>query len=187
MLIGLLVSAWAAAAPSFTAEIEPDEIALGESAILKLVFTDLGDVPDLASPEVPNATVAFRGKAQQHSIINFSSSSSVIYQYAVTPKAQGVLTIPAVTVEAQGKRYTSQPLELRVGPGRDLSSIGVLRLTSPRNEVYLGETFPLEIRFYFRAAPAQQAPPTLNLEGFLKGRQRSDNLQPEMINGVNHA
>jgi len=182
----LLAFVWAAAAPAFTTEIEPDEIPLGESATLKLVFTDLDDVSTPAAPEVPNATVAFRGKAHHTAIINFSTSSSVIYQYAVTPKAQGVLTIPAITVEAQGKRYTSRPLELRVGPGRDLSGIGVLRLSSPRSEVYVGETFPLEIRFSFRYPPVQQAPPTLNLEGFLKGRQRSENLQPEVINGINH-
>ncbi|MBN8249141.1 MAG: BatD family protein, partial [Verrucomicrobia bacterium] len=186
LLAGFLTAGRAWAAPSFTAEIEPGEVPLGDFATLKLVFTDLGDVPTPSPPEVPNATVTFRSRGEHHSIVNFSRSSSVIYQYAVTPKAQGVLKIPAITVEVEGKRYASQPLELRVGASRDLSRIGVLRLSSPRSEVYVGETFPLEIRFLFRAMPAQQAPPTLNLEGFLKGRQRSENLAPEAINGVNH-
>jgi len=186
VMAGCLMAFRMAGAPSFTAQIEPGEIPLGESATLKLVFTDFGDAPEPVAPEIPNATVAFRGRSVQSFFSPTASGSSLIFQYGVTPKAQGVLTIPAIVVEVDGKRYTSNPLELRVGPGRDLSRIGVLRLSSARSEVYVGETFPIEIRFYFRHMPAQQAPPTLNLEGFLKGRQRSDNLQPEMINGVQH-
>lgn len=187
MLLAVFLTAGGAwAEPSFTAELEPGEVPLGDFATLKLVFTDLGDVPTPTPPEVPNATVTFRGRGVEHTLVNFTRSSSVTCQYAVMPKVQGVLTIPSISVEVEGRRYTSEPLQLRVGPGRDLSRIGVLRLSSPRSEVYVGETFPLEIRFTYRAMPAQQAPPTLNLEGFLKGRQRSENLPPEAINGVNH-
>ena len=186
-LAGLLCMVAVVADPSFTAELEPNQVAVGDFASLKLAFTDLGDVVAPPPPVVPNATVTYRGSSHQFSIINFSRSSTVIHEYAVTPKTQGTLTIPAITVDVNGKKYTSEPVVLRVGAGRDLSSIGFLKLSVPRTNVYVGETFPVEVRFYFRISPAQQAPPTIAMEGFLKGRQHMDNLPPESINGHDHA
>ncbi|MFO1459899.1 MAG: BatD family protein [Verrucomicrobiota bacterium] len=187
ILAGLLGMVGAVADPSFTAELEPDQVAVGDFATLKLAFTDLGDVVAPPPPVVPNATVTYRGSSHQFAIINFSRSSTVIHEYAVTPKTQGTVTIPAITVDANGKKYTSEPVVLRVGAGRDLSSIGFLKLSVPRTNVYVGETFPVEVRFYFRISPAQQAPPTIAMEGFLKGRQHLDSLPPESINGHDHA
>lgn len=186
MFVWALTMGSALAAPAFTAELEPDQVASGESAILKLTFTDLGDVPAPTLPAITNVTVTYRGAGRQFSIINFSQSSSVIHQYSLQTKAPGTVLIPPITVEVDGKKHSSRPLTLRVGPGLDLSKIGFLRITTPRTNVYVGETFPLEVRFYFQHPPEQQAPPSLNLEGFLKGRQQMDNLTPETINGAVH-
>ncbi|MBX3732280.1 MAG: protein BatD [Verrucomicrobiae bacterium] len=174
------------AEPSLIAQLEPQEIPLGDSATLNLVFTDLGEVPAPPTPEVTGATIQYRGSSRNFSFINFKQSSSVTHQYVVTPKAQGAVSIPAITVEVGGRPYQTQPLILRVGAGRDLSRLGVLQLSAPRSEVYVGETFPVEVRFLFRVSPAQQAPPTLAMEGFLKGRQRMENLPPEKLNGHDH-
>lgn len=71
-----------------------------------------------------------------------------------------------------------------MGQGFDLSRIGFLRLVAPRPEVYVGETFPVEIRFYYRETPARQAPPSLKLDGFIKGQQTVENLPPETITNL---
>ena len=174
------------AAPSFTAVLEPDQVAAGDTAVLKLIFTDLGDPPAPVIPPLTNCVVNPGGVSRQFSFVNFSRTSSVVHQFALEPKSAGTVQIPSLTVEVDGKSYTSQPLTLRVGPGLDLSQIGTLQISVPRPEVYVGETFPLEIRFVFRNSPDQQAPPTITMDGFLKGRQKLENLPPETINGVVH-
>lgn len=184
--VALLSPFPAAAEGSFRVELDPDQVAAGEVATLKLVFTDFDNVPTPLTPVISDCTVRPSRVGRQMSIINFKTSSSLVHQYAVVPRTAGTIQIPAITVEVDGKQYTSQPLTLRVTPGFDQSTIGFLKISTPRSEVYVGETFPLEVRFYFRNPPAQQAPPSIAMDGFLKGRQRMDNLSPESINGAIH-
>ena len=172
------------AEPSFQAELVPDSVGAGDSATLRLVFTDLGDVEAPTLPAVTNATIRYQGASQQISIVNFSRSKSLIHQYQVQTQNPGLVQIPALSVEAGGQTYTSAPLTLRVGQGFDMSRIGFLRLVAPRPEVYVGETFPVEIRFYYRETPARQAPPSLKLDGFIKGQQTVENLPPETITNL---
>ncbi len=183
-LVGWLCLVRLAAAPSFTAEITPPAVGAGDAALLRLIFTDLGDVTPPTQPSLTNATVRYQGVSQQFSIVNFSRSSSIIHQYILVPQSPGVVSIPALEVQVDGKTYTSQPLTLQVGQGFDQGAIGFLRLITPRPEVYVGETFPVEIRFYYRESPARQAPPSLKLDGFTKGREVVENLPPETLTNV---
>lgn len=178
----LTLPAWAE--PSFRAELTPDSVGAGDSATLRLVFTDLGDIEAPTLPAVTNATIRYQGVSQQISIVNFSRSTSLIHQYQVQTQNPGLVQIPALSVEAGGQTFTSTPLTLRVGQGFDISRIGFLRLVVPRPEVYVGESFPVEIRFYYRETPARQAPPSLKLDGFIKGQQTVENMPPETITNL---
>lgn len=183
LLLWLLIPGVATAAPGFRAELEPDSIGAGDTATLKLIFTDLGDVQPPALPELPNCPAQFAGSGSQINIVNFERSSSIIHQYVLQPQAAGIVEIPALAVDIGGKRYTSNPLKLRVGQGYDQSQLGFLRLVVPKTDFYVGETVPVEIRFYFKHPPSRQNPPTLKLDGFTKGKDNADNLPPETING----
>jgi hypothetical protein len=180
--LGVTLHAWTE--PSFHAELVPDSVGAGDSATLRLVFTDLGDVEPPTLPAVTNATIRYQGVSQQISIVNFSRSTSLIHQYLVQTQSPGLVQIPALAVEAGGQTFTSAPLTLRVGQGFDISRVGFLRLVVPRPEVYVGESFPVEIRFYYRETPARQAPPSLKLDGFIKGQQTVENMPPETVTNV---
>jgi hypothetical protein len=182
-VFALLLPGWAQAAPGFRAELEPDSVGAGEQATLKLIFTDLGDVPPPTLPELPECPASFAGSGRQVSIVNFERSSAIIHQYLLQPKSTGVVDIPALTVEVGGQRYTSDPLKLRVGQGFDQGQLGFLKLVVPKTEFYVGETVPVEVRFYFKHAPARQNPPKLKMEGFTKGKDYSDHLPPETLGG----
>ena len=52
-LVGWLCLVRLAAAPSFTAEITPPAVGAGDNALLRLIFTDLGDV----TPEAAQAAI----------------------------------------------------------------------------------------------------------------------------------
>jgi hypothetical protein len=183
LLLWLLTPGLAAAAPSFRAELEEDSIAAGDTATLKLIFTDLGNVQAPALPELTNCPTQFAGSGSQISIVNFERSTSIIHQYVLQPKAPGIVEIPAMALEINGQRYISNPLKLRVGQGFDQNQVGFLKLVVPKTDFYVGETVPVEIRFYAKASPARQNPPKLKLDGFIKGKEYTDNLSPETING----
>ena len=160
------------AAPSFTARIEPDNVAAGESATLQLVFTDCGRIGAPQLPPIANATIQFSGSSQQHSIVNGTSSSSVVHQYTVQPNAAGTVEIPGLAVEVDGKRLVSNPVTLRVGKGLELSEIGFVKVVTPKPDYYLGETFPVDVKFYFRQSPQDVAAnPVLRMDGFTIDQQ----------------
>src|SRR5206468_3379798 len=75
-----------------------------------------------------------------------------------------------------GKTLTSQPLKLRVlksgAPTAESEIIGknaFLKLVAAKNEVYLGEVLPLEIRLYARQGNLRQQP-QLSQDGFTVGK-----------------
>ncbi len=169
---------------SFTAQWEAAEtVAAGESAMLQLVFTDCGQVSPPTLPPVDNAITQYAGQSQELRIVNGVRSSSVIHRYSITPKGAGTVTIPSLTVTVEGQKLTSRPLRLQVGKGFDSSEIGTLSLEVPKSVVYVGETIPVSIRFQFRHNPARQEPPSLKMDGFLRGRQTSQEGHSENING----
>lgn len=169
---------------SFTAQWESAEtVAAGEPAVLQLVFTDCGQVSPPTLPNIDNAITQYAGQSQELRIINGVRSSSVIHRYSITPKGAGTVTIPAITVTVEGQKLTSRPLRLQVGKGFDSSEIGTLSLEVPKSDVYVGETIPVSIRFQFRHNPARQEPPSLKMDGFLRGRQTSQEGHSENING----
>ena len=160
------------AAPAFTARLEPESVAAGESATLQLVFTDCGRIGAPQMPPIANANIQFSGSSQQYSIVNGTSSSSIVHQYTVQPNAAGTVEIPALAVEVDGKKLTSNPVTLRVGKGLELSEIGFVKVVTPKPDCYLGETFPVDVKFYFRQSPQDVAAnPVLRMDGFTIDQQ----------------
>ncbi len=171
-------------AQSFTAQFEsPDGVAAGDSAVLQLIFSDCGQVSPPTLPPIENAITQYAGQSQSISIINGVQSTSIIHRYTVTPKVQGTVVIPALTVTVDNQKLTSRPLTLKVGQGFDSSQIGTLSLEVPKSELYVGETIPVTVRFQFRHAPARQEPPSIKMDGFLRGRQSGPEGGSETIAG----
>lgn len=172
---------------SFSAKLEQDSVAAGESTVLDLVFTDCGrlDPPEL--PPIAGCETQYAGSGTQFSIVNGAQTSSVIYKYELRPTSPGDVAIPSFSISVGGQTLSSEPLLLRVGKGFDSSALGTVSLWTPRTNLWVGETFPVEIRFRFREAPARPEVPSLKLDGFVKGRQTAEAGQPEKVNGQTYS
>jgi hypothetical protein len=120
---------------------------------------------------------------------SLSSSSSTTFTFPIIPERAGTFTIPALTLEADGKKFTTRPLTLTVtgsgsgsnnaGSGNSASGnnpatksdsdnrIAFAELIVPKQNAYVGEAIPAEIRVYFDARIRVQAnqPPTIKGEG----------------------
>ena len=182
--LGTLASARAA---SFVVRAEPDTVAAGDTVTLQLIFTDCGKVAPPPLPTLPNCTTQFAGTSQQYSIINGTSSTSIIHQYVLKPTVEGVINIPALDVQVNGEKISSNPVTVTVGKGLNLADIGFVKVEIPKPTVYLGETFPLEVKFYFHQSPQQVAPnPTLKLDGFTINKQGPRQSRMERVGAVEY-
>ena len=156
LALSVLVSTTAARAATFTATLDRDTLTLGESATLSLAC--VGGTPSNAPmpANVPNLQISYVGPSSQFSVINGAVSSSVTYNFQVTPQKAGDYTIPAVTAEVGSEKLTTQPLLLKVlqptAPSTQAINSGnqvvFLKLALPKKEFYVGESFSVQVQLY---------------------------------------
>ena len=145
-------------AATFTASLDRDTIALGETATLTLRFE--GGQPKLISslPAIPNLQIDDRGSSQSINIVNAQMSSSISETYELTPTRPGEYSIPALKAEVGGQMLTNPPITLTVTPPGTPTAAGVnsssqvafMKLTLSKNKVYVGEVITAQLELYFR-------------------------------------
>jgi hypothetical protein len=153
---------WLAVAPahaaSFTASLDNDTLALGQSTTLSLTFQG-GSPPSTPElPDIPGLQISYVGPSSQFSFFNGQTSSTVTHHFTVTPERAGDFVIPALTANVDGTRLTSQPLSLKVvQPGaasaaqiNSGSQIAFMKLALPGDKVYAGEVTTAHLEIYLR-------------------------------------
>jgi hypothetical protein len=177
-LMGYCVTATVAvaAAPVISATLEPQQIAMGDSA--QLTITSSGtNMEGVNLPEVSGLDFRVVGQSHRIEMINGATLASTSVMVRVTPQAPGIYTIPGITPK-------SQPLVLRVNPdngsggnpapgtpnaqgkllGGSTSSEGIrmaadgaafIRLILPKHEAFVGESIPIEIEVGARSGFAR--------------------------------
>ena len=191
VLAGLCLAAIPLPAATFTASLDRDAIALGETATLSLTFE--GGQPQTApSPDVPGLQIVSAGNSQNFSIVNGQMSSTVTVTFSISPRKTGEFVIPAMTVDVNGQALTSQPLKLAVTQPNAPTAAEVssgsqsafMKLALPRQAVYDGEVLPARLdvylrddvqnfgNFQFTATPA---------DGFAVGKMAQGNRQQVQI------
>ena len=145
-------------AATFTASLDRDTIALGESATLSLTFED-GSPRNVPMPSnVAGLQIAYVGPSSQFSFVNGETKSTVTYNFTLTPRQAGDFVIPALQAQVNGQIMTNQPLKLTVTPPNSPlpaavnsgSEVAFMRLTLPEKEVYPGEVLAARLDVYLR-------------------------------------
>ncbi len=144
-------------AASFTASLDRDTIALGESATLSLTFEG-GQPQNAPTPDVPGLQIVSAGNSQNFSFVNGQMSSTVTITYTVIPRKTGEFVIPALAVNIGGQQLQSQPLKLVVtqpnAPQAEAinsgSELAFMKLSLPEKQVYPGEVLTARLDVYLR-------------------------------------
>lgn len=165
-ILGTLFAAYSAlgAEPLISATLEPEQIALGESANLTITSLGIG-LDAFAMPQVAGLEFRVVAQSRRIEIVHGARMSTMSTVLKVTPQVAGIFTIPGVTPK-------SQPLVLRVSPDRGsappaqgnvagnhgaapaASESGVhmsadgaayVKINFPTREVYVGESVPVTI------------------------------------------
>ena len=163
------------AEPSLTTKLDRETVSLGESVTLSLIFEEVALQTAPSLPSIPNVRVGTDvSTSQSFSFVNGVSSRSVTFNYTLFPTQPGEITIPRMEVKVGGRALASEPLRLKVlKSGVSSAQLGsatnlaFLRLMIPKTEVYVGESFPLEIQLYYQNQRVQDVRmPQLNADGF---------------------
>ena len=147
-----------AAADGPTAELDPREIYLGQSLMLRVTIP--GEATAVISvPTLADWTVVPRGRI--HGLRGTGGDDGepvTAYRFELVPRRAGTLAVPALRVETDGKTFETAPLTALVRPrptppkalsGRDI----LLDAALSRPEPYAGEAFVYTLRLY-RSVPA---------------------------------
>lgn len=158
VLAGLCLGAATLDAATFTASLDRDTIALGESATLSLTFED-GSPRNVPMPSnVAGLQIAYVGPSSQFSYINGETKSTVTYNFTLTPRQAGDFAIPPLVADVGGQQLSSPSLRLKVLPPNSPppaavnsgSEVAFMRLTLPEKEVCPGEVLAARLDVYLR-------------------------------------
>ena len=165
-------------AEDISARVEPQEIALGDAAILAVYISGEQTGAPSISPVDGLRFLPIEQSSQYHSV-NGRISSTVSYLYQVQAEGSGDYTIPPVRANINGRIRKTEPIDLRVsGPGRSRNSsaasllppdpkvdrqagtsshrpgeenqLAFLRVTPSKYRSYVGQLVPIEIKAFFR-------------------------------------
>ncbi|MFN3550235.1 MAG: BatD family protein, partial [Endomicrobiia bacterium] len=100
---------------NISASVDKNIVSLDEQITLQVVVS--GDVANIPQPQVPNLSdfqIYSSGRSQSISIINGQISSSVSFNYILSPRKIGEFEIPPIKVEYKGKIYQTEPIKIKV-------------------------------------------------------------------------
>lgn len=158
LLLVCLLAAGRLFAASFTASLDRDTLIVGEQATLSLKFEGVQPQNPPGLPTIAGLHIQYIGPSSSFSVINNQVSSSITYNYTVTAQREGEFTIPAMRADVGNQQLSSRPLKLIVSKASAPSAAAVnsgnelafLKLTFPRQKVYVGECAVAQLELYLR-------------------------------------
>lgn len=126
-------------------------------------------------PRLPNLplvqAIQYLGPRQMTQIINGVSSFQVVFQFQLQTRGEGELTMPALTVTTRGGAFQTPSVSCRI-TSKEPKGQGVsLKLVTPRDECFVGETLPYDLQLYSSVNLNQIAPPKMSFDGFVTGQE----------------
>ncbi|MGH7981649.1 MAG: BatD family protein [Candidatus Udaeobacter sp.] len=200
---GILAAGFAFAdSPAVTAVLSSSETVVGETVELQIKVTGPGDAAPPEEISIDGLEIHSTGQSRQFEIHNFSTSSSVMYNYTILPLRAGKFTIPPQIVHAGGSLLRTPELTLNVAdsPGRSTnarpsrgtqsqavraSDLVFVELIVPKKTAYVGEIVPVQIQMGFdpRVRPRLIEPPEITGQGFTAQKLQESGQNSETING----
>ncbi|MBQ6472498.1 MAG: BatD family protein [Victivallales bacterium] len=151
----LLASLTILAAPKVNVGVESQEVSVGEPFLFQIRVSDAQSSAPPVLPETPDFQVQTlqpgRNSSTSVSIINGQMKKTVIddvlYNFQLTPKRTGMLSIPAVAVKADGKTWHTKPIPIRVHEAEKVTGIE-LELELSERVCYVGQPVMATWRWY---------------------------------------
>jgi hypothetical protein len=153
--------------PYLEVELESDELFVGESTTLQVAvhnanqpaapslnpLEELFEVAFLGEQSLnQSSTLIINGRISQQNVFKH------IYQYRITPKSSGTLTIPALVANSDGVEVRSKPLSIRVIEPTPQDDV-LVEIVTDRETVYPTQSFEITLRILVRSLPDSNEDP----------------------------
>jgi len=149
---------------SISASVDKNVISLDEYVTLQVVVSgETTNVPQPNVPQLQDFQIYSSGRSQSISIINGRVSTSVTFNYILSPRRVGEFEIPPISVEYKGKIYQTEPIKIKVEksvpkqqnmPQQSIYSTKkrdiFVETTVDKRTAYVNEQITLTFRFYTR-------------------------------------
>lgn len=150
----LAMSAVPAAAAEVRLQISSRDTQVGVPVTLRVVIEGADDGSPPALPDIPNLKVRARGgpmRQSQMSIVNgaVQSSTTLTYDFELTPTKEGAFTIPSFEVTAGGQKHPTQPITLTVSKS-ETNDLLFVEIKGDRSRLYVGESLQLTLQIWLR-------------------------------------
>ncbi|MBI4436031.1 MAG: protein BatD [Candidatus Omnitrophica bacterium] len=147
--------------PSLSVSIDKERVVIGDAVRLTLSLQGAtsSHAPEL--PPIPDFEVQYVGASMQSftsmtviiqgkKVEEKRSGGGVDFEYALTPKRVGTLTIPRFSFMLDEKRYsTSEPFVIQVSDFTETQQDVFLKVSVDKETLYLGESALLTFEWYF--------------------------------------
>ena len=135
-------------------DISQREAYLNAPVTLTIQIQDAGDWTEPTIGPIDGAAVQPKptvSRATQVSVVNgkMTQRETATLTYRVVPSRVGTVTIPAITVTADGRTFTSQPIELVVKKS-DTGDLLFAEVIAAKADVMVGEPVELTLRIWIK-------------------------------------
>lgn len=178
------------------AELSARSVPLGSAASLSVTVEGVQQAQPPGIPVVEGLEFQYQGPSQSIQVVNGAYSASVTFRYSILPIAEGRYTIPALTVQTNGRTLTTDPVELVVSdagtsaagdsrPGAQLSDRIFLQLQLAKDSVYVNEPVPAKLYLYVQNLAVRDLQlPELDGVGYVIDEYDQPRQFQDIINGV---
>src|SRR5436190_781739 len=135
-------------------EVSPRETVVGVPVTLSIIFDNAKSFDNPTIPAIDGAAVQpvpGSNRSSMTQIVNgqMKQRDTVTLTYRVVPSRAGVITIPPITVKADGQSFTSDAIEISVTKS-ETSDLLFVDVQTDKTSVYVGQALPVTLRVWVR-------------------------------------
>lgn len=154
LALALTHAACAEDAPEIAVQLEPKDIFMGENTtyVVEVMNIQSPSAPDLSEFEKEFTVKPAGDRSQNQTSINWVNGNlsqrtvyAHIYQYQLTPRHAGVLTVPAPSVLVEGRKISGVPAQLRVR-AQEKQDLVLCEIVPNKTRVYPTQPFDVTLK-----------------------------------------
>lgn len=198
LVVGLFISAWGFAQVEFVAKTSHTTLKTGDR--FQLQFSANASMDKFKAPDLSNFRVlSGPNPSKQVYMVNGKTSYSIQYSYILMAIKEGEFTIQPATAIIDGKKMSTNTLDISVGKGVNVQQDNSSNTTKPKDapddvfiktsvsktKAYMGENILTTIKLYYRVnVVGLEHSKTSDMNGFWSQPIESGNEQEfEVIGG----
>jgi len=143
--------------PQVLVELDQTQIFVGETVHYRVLLNNCGmqAAPEMSGFEQFDVKLVSRTRIQSTRILNGRRLDRIgpLYEYQLTPRMAGTLTVPGPSVEIDGKTYVGQTLTLKVSDIEDQDLVRLKMSTDPES-VYPMQPIRIRLTVAVKGLPA---------------------------------